>query len=65
LSGARPEVSQAHVARELGMTEGALRVAIHRIRRRFRELVKAEIAQTVDSPAEIEQELNHLISVLS
>jgi hypothetical protein len=47
------------------LTDGAVRVAIHRLRRRFREVVKAEIAQTVNDPAEVGQELQHLIAVLS
>ena len=56
---------QAEVARELGLNEGALRVAIHRLRRRFREVVKAEIAQTVSEPAAVADELRHLIAALS
>ena len=56
---------QAEVARELGLNEGALRVAIHRLRRRFREVVKAEIAQTVSEPADVADELRHLIAALS
>jgi RNA polymerase sigma-70 factor (ECF subfamily) len=47
------------------MTEGAAKVAIHRLRKRFRELVKAEIAQTVDDPAQIQDELRYLLEVLS
>jgi RNA polymerase sigma-70 factor (ECF subfamily) len=56
---------QAEVARELGLNEGAIRVAIHRLRRRFREVVKAEIAQTVSEPADVADELRHLIAALS
>jgi RNA polymerase sigma factor (sigma-70 family) len=65
LTGARSDLSQSQVARQLGLTDGAVRVAIHRLRRRFRELVKAEIAQTVNGPADIDEELQHLIAVLS
>jgi DNA-directed RNA polymerase specialized sigma24 family protein len=65
LTGTRPEMSQAEAARTLGMSEGALRVAIHRLRRRVRETVKREIAQTVADPAEVDEELRHLIAVLS
>ena len=46
------------------MTEGALKVAVHRLRQRYGELVRAEIAQTVASPAEVEQELQHLLAAL-
>jgi RNA polymerase sigma-70 factor (ECF subfamily) len=56
---------QAEAARELGLNEGALRVAIHRLRRRFREVVKAEIAHTVDQPGDVGDELRHLIAALS
>jgi RNA polymerase sigma-70 factor (ECF subfamily) len=49
----------------LGLTDGAVRVAIHRLRRIFRERVKAEIARTVDEPGYIADELRHLIEALS
>jgi hypothetical protein len=58
-------VSQADEARELDLSEGAVKVAVHRLRKRFRELVKAEIAQTVDSPAQIQEELRYLVEVLA
>jgi RNA polymerase sigma-70 factor (ECF subfamily) len=57
--------SQAEAAHELGMSEGALKVAIHRLRQRFRELVKAEIAQTVDDPTHVREELRYLVDVLA
>ena len=47
------------------MNDGAVRVAIHRLRRRFRELVKAEIVQTVNDPAEVGDEMRGLIEALS
>ena len=47
------------------MTEGAAKVAIHRLRKRFRELVKAEIAQTVDDATQVQDELRYLLEVLS
>jgi RNA polymerase sigma-70 factor (ECF subfamily) len=46
------------------MSEGAVKVAVHRLRRRFRDLVHDEIAHTVSSPAEIEDELRHLWSAV-
>ena len=58
------EESQADVAQSLGMNENAIKVAIHRLRRRFRELVKAEIAHTVTDPAEQAAELADLIAAL-
>ena len=57
--------SQAQSAQELGISEGAARAAVHRLRRRFRELVKAEIAQTVNDPAEVAEEMRHLIEALT
>jgi RNA polymerase sigma-70 factor (ECF subfamily) len=57
--------SQTEAAQVLGMTEGALKVAIHRLRRRFRELVKAEIAETVGDPAQAQEELRYLVEVLA
>ncbi|MHB1309074.1 MAG: RNA polymerase sigma factor [Limisphaerales bacterium] len=59
------ERSQADAAQALGMDAGAVRVAIHRWRRRFRAVVKAEIAQTLNDPAEVHEELRHLIAALS
>lgn len=56
---------QADAARDLGMNEGAVRVAIHRLRRRFRELVRTEIAQTVKEPGDVAEEMRHLIEALS
>ena len=57
--------SQAGAARALNMNEGAVKVAIHRLRHRFREIVKAEIAQTLDDPAQVREELRYLVEVLS
>jgi RNA polymerase sigma-70 factor (ECF subfamily) len=53
------------VARELGITEGAVKVAVHRLRDRYRALIRNEIAQTVATEAEIEDELRHLFATLS
>ena len=57
--------AQAETARRVNMTEGALRVAIHRLRRRYRELVKSEIAQTVGENVCVQDELRYLLEVLS
>jgi RNA polymerase sigma-70 factor (ECF subfamily) len=56
--------SQAEVARELGMTENAVKQAFHRLRQRYRQLLRDEIVQTVAVPGDIEDELRHFISVL-
>jgi RNA polymerase sigma-70 factor (ECF subfamily) len=65
LVGQFDSLSQADVARRLGLTEGAVKVAIHRLRKRFRELVKTEIAHTVPEPAQVQEELRYLVEVLS
>jgi len=56
--------SQAEIAGELGMTENAVKQAFHRLRQRYRELLREEIAHTVMLPGDIEDELRHLIAVL-
>lgn len=62
LTGDEPSRSEA--AAVLGMSEGALKAAVHRLRRRFRELLRAEIAQTVSTRTEIDDEMRYLVSVL-
>ena len=54
----------ASLAREMNTSEGALKVAIHRLRKRYRELFRLEIADTVADPTDVESELRHLASVL-
>ena len=64
LTGDTGNLSQAQAATRLGMNEGAVKVAIHRLRRRFREVIKNEIRQTVSEPAQVEQELHYLLEAL-
>ncbi len=59
------DVPYAVLARELNTSEGALKVAIHRLRRRYRELFRQEIADLVSDPAEVESELRHLAAALT
>jgi RNA polymerase sigma factor (sigma-70 family) len=56
--------SQAEIAREFGMTENAVKQALHRLRQRYRQLLREEIAQTVATPADIEDEMRCLIAAL-
>jgi len=56
--------SQAEIAAQLGMTENALRQAFYRFRQRYQSLLREEIANTVATPGDIEDELRHLIAVL-
>jgi RNA polymerase sigma-70 factor (ECF subfamily) len=56
--------SQAELAETLGMTENALKQAFHRLRVRYRQCLREEIAQTVATPGDIEEELKYLVNVL-
>lgn len=64
LTADRGEVPYTEVAGSMGMSEGAVRVAVHRLRRRFRELFREEVAQTVATPEDIDDELRHLLKAL-
>lgn len=55
--------SHAETARTLSMSEGAVKVAVHRLRKRFRELLRLEITQTLDDHENVEDELRYLCSV--
>lgn len=56
--------SQAEIAARLGMSENAVRQAFYRFRQRYQSLLREEIANTVATPGDIEDELRHLITVL-
>jgi RNA polymerase sigma-70 factor (ECF subfamily) len=60
----RGETSYAALADQLAMSEAAIKSSIYRLRARYGELVREEIANTVDDPAEVPTEIRHLISVL-
>jgi RNA polymerase sigma factor (sigma-70 family) len=64
LPGGTADRSYADVAAALGMTEGAVKVAVHRLRLRYRERLRAEVAETVETPAEVDRELEALLVVL-
>ncbi len=64
LSGEKRPVPYAEVARRLGISELAVKVAVHRLRKRFRDALREEIAQTVASPEQIDSELRALYSAL-
>ena len=57
-------VAYATLAARLGTTEGAVRVAVHRLRRRYGERLREEIAATVDDPAEVDDEIRDLFAAL-
>ena len=52
----------AEIAARLNLTEAAVKMAVHRLRARYREILRAEIAHTVSSPEEVEEEIRHLFS---
>ena len=62
--GEKNSLTYAAMAAQLGMTESAVKVAVHRLRHRYGELLRAEVAQTVTTPVEVDEELRHLISVV-
>jgi len=61
----RGEIAYAEIARRLDSTEGAVKVAVHRLRQRFGERFRAEVAQTVVDPAEVDDEIRHLLAAVS
>lgn len=65
LMSARGSIDYPGVAQRLGMSEGATRVAVHRIRKRFREVYREEITQTLSNGEELDTELRHLAEALS
>ena len=65
LTAGKAESAQAEVARSLDMEEGAARVAIHRLRKRYRELLRDEIAQTLSDPAMVELEMQALFGAFA
>ena len=65
LLGERTSHPYAELATKLAMTEGSVKVAVHRLRQRYRQLLRDEIANTVAQPEEIEEEMRHLFAVLA
>lgn len=65
LTGEVHEVPIRDLAAELGLSDGALRVALHRLRRRFGDLLREEIAQTVVDPADVDEEIRYLLGIAS
>lgn len=64
MPGERTEKTYAQIGAELGMSEGAVKTEVHRMKRRYAELMREEVARTVAVEAEIDLELRHLIDVL-
>jgi RNA polymerase sigma-70 factor (ECF subfamily) len=64
LTGEAARGDQAAVAADCGMNPAALKVAVHRMKKRFRQAVKAEVAGTLDDPGQVEAEMNALLAAL-
>lgn len=65
LSGDRAPISHEEAGAVLGMSEGAVKVAVHRLRQRYRDSLREQIAQTVSTPAEVEEEIQQLFAAFS
>jgi RNA polymerase sigma factor (sigma-70 family) len=64
LTAGADQPPHAEIARKLGLSPGAVKVAAHRLRRRYRELLRDEIAQTVASPQDVQEEIAYLLNCL-
>ena len=65
LAEGKGETAQSEVAKALGMEEGAVRVAVHRLRKRYRQLLRDEIANTLSDPAMVEEEMRALFGAFA
>ena len=65
LTAGKAESAQAEVAKSLGLEEGAVRVAIHRLRKRYRELLRDEIAHTLSDAAMVDEEMRALFGAFA
>lgn len=65
LTGEQEEIRYRELAGRLGLSEGGVKVAIHRLRKRFGVLLREEIARTVDGPDRVEEEIRHLFAALA
>jgi RNA polymerase sigma factor (sigma-70 family) len=65
LAGPGSAAPYAELGRRLDMNEGAVKVAVHRLRQRYRLLLRATIAETVESEAEVEEELRYLLRIVA
>jgi RNA polymerase sigma-70 factor (ECF subfamily) len=64
LLGRAERVPYARIAADLGISEEAARASAHRLRRRYRELIRQEIGQTIDNPADEDEEIRSLFAAL-
>ncbi len=64
LAGSRESARYAALGESLGLSEGAIKVAVHRLRERYRAALRTEVAETVAASADVDAELRHLIAAL-
>jgi RNA polymerase sigma-70 factor (ECF subfamily) len=64
LTAERGAIPYGEIARAIGASEGAARVAVHRLRKRFREVFRATVADTVSSAEDVEAEVRYVVEVL-
>jgi RNA polymerase sigma-70 factor (ECF subfamily) len=62
LTGEGEDIRYKDVAERLGMTEGAVKVAVHRLRRRFGTVLREEVVRTLNDPADVDDEIRHLFA---
>jgi RNA polymerase sigma-70 factor (ECF subfamily) len=62
LTADKDKIPYAEVAGKLGTSEGAVKVSVHRLRQRYRKLLREEIAHTVAGPAQVDEEIRHLFA---
>ena len=65
LAAERADVSYANLSSALGVAETAVKKQLHNMRQRYRSLLRDEVAQTVESPADVEDEIRHLCAALA
>jgi hypothetical protein len=65
VTGEETDIPYCEAGESLGMSEGAVRVAVHRLRRRFKDLLREEIEQTVADPAEVDDEIRFMLVTLA
>ena len=65
MTAEKDDIPYQNMAEELDMTEGSIRVAVHRLRRQYRKLLRDEIAQTVADEDQIDEEMGYLFNALA
>jgi len=64
LTGSEPHIPYKDVSTEMGISEGAVKTAVHRMRQSYGRILRQEIADTISNPGELDDELRHLLTVI-